>query len=157
MKKISLFFTFLTLGLNSWAQSFTRTDFEQKGGQKLVRTTQVDVQEEKIILNQNLLNEESGALVWDESAQWPVTYKKEGHIVGEHDKKQDTTLTLIYSDELLRQFTSEFEVDEYLKKAYEQAKKEDKTKCPDGFTNYKALALETSKSFSKVFQAICFK
>lgn len=157
MKKICALFTFFTLCLNSWGQSFIRTDLEQRKDQKLVKTTQVEVQEKEILLTQNLLNEESGDIVRDESSEWPVTYQKDGHIVGEHDKKNATTLTLIYSNKLLQQFTSEFEVDKYLKKAYKKAEKENKTKCPDGFANYKALALETSKNFSKVFQAICFK
>jgi|GEM_PF-4348528 hypothetical protein len=157
MKKTWIILASLLISAQAWAQSFTRTDFEQKEGQKLVRTTLIDVQNKTITLTQNLLNEQSGAIVWDKSVQWPVAYKKEGHLVGELDKKQTTALSLIFSDETLQQFASEFEVDEYLKRGYEEAKKEGRTKCADGFSNYKALAIETSKDFSEVFQAVCFK
>lgn len=157
MKKTLIIFTLFTFGQNVWSQSFTRSDFEQKEGKKLVRTTQVDIQDEMLSLTQNLLDEESGDIIWDHSKQWPLTYKKTGHIMGEHDKKQSTTISLIFTEEMLQQFSSEFDVDEFLRKAYKKAEKANKTKCSDGFTNYQALALETSKDFSEVFQAICFK
>lgn len=159
MKKAWLTFTLflLVFSQNIWGESFTRTDFEQKKDKKLVRTTLVDVQDETISLTQNLLDDESGNLIWDETKQWPVSYKKSGHIMGERDSKKSTTLSLIFTKERLEQFASELEVDEYLKKAFQKAKEENKTKCADGLTNYEALALETSRDFSKVFQAICFK
>lgn len=115
------------------------------------------MQDETISLTQNLLDDESGNLIWDETKQWPITYKKSGHIMGERDSKKSTTMSLIFTQERLEQFASELEVDKYLKKAFQKAKEEEKTKCADGLTNYQALALETSRDFSKVFQAICFK
>lgn len=145
----------IALNLNAWGQAFTRTDLEQKKDQELERTIHVKIHKKEIGLIESLIDE-SGELVWDKATQWPVIYKKDGHMVGEQEEKKGTTLTLIYSDELLEQFTSELEMDEYLRKAYEQAEQENNTKCSDGFTNYKALALETSKDFSEVFQAICF-
>jgi|GEM_PF-3824048 hypothetical protein len=151
---LTLISFFLTTA--AFSQSFSRVDSQQQNGKNFIVTSSVSVEDNKLSLDLQFVDEASQDILWNQNKKWPITYQETGYVFGENSRAGATALTLIYTPAKIDQFATEFENDTLLQNSYDEASQYNNTACKKGFRNYEAIVLETNRTVSTIIQAICY-